>query len=195
MLSNSPEGLRGLEALYKYYAKHNGVSAAILANAYDYTLCDDDNPLMHGHLCRNEKRVFVSPQGPVVARDFTIFHEMAHDAMYDVAPVFSAETLPLSIADDIEYWCDHFALAMFFAERGAVLITTTNYAAFFTQGNAAAYDGSDSRTPWRQSRVLSKRIPLLARAFLGAKTAAYRDSMQLRDALRESSRLIKERES
>lgn len=195
MLSKTEEGARGLAALFSFYQENYGLDAASLVQKYGYTLCVEEIPMPQGQLAYAEKRVIVSQEGPPVLREFVIFHEMAHYCLHPIAPIFGAGLLVLDKADDIEYWCDHFALAMFFAFRRARLLDEHDYVAFLTQGNEAAYDGRDSWAPWRQSAVLARRIPTLAKKFFKPKTTAYLECVALKYAHILVSKLIRLREA
>ena len=195
MLFKSNAGKKGLRSLFQAYDPNCGSTANALAKEQGYRIGRRKIPLLSGECKCDEKVIVVSRSKPAVAEEFTIFHELAHHFLDGLAPVFGEQKyLPVDIADDIEYWCDHFALAMFFAQRGARLMGKSNYREFLTHGNAAAYDHRDSISPWRQSKVLSRRVPPLARKHFKLKRAAHRDCMMLSRAFVRCSKSIRREE-
>jgi hypothetical protein len=201
MLVETEEGTRGLAALFQAYQRHFAHDAFAVAQKYDYTVSRRKIPFEQGTLLYKEKRIVVSQMGPEISTEFTVFHEMAHHFLHPIAPIFSAEYLVEDTANEIEYWCDHFALAMFFAKRSvfakqsARLMDEENYQAFLTYGSEAAYDGRDSMAPWRQSYVLSRRIPGMARQFFKPSYIAYKECIVLQHVLLLVSKLVRVRES
>lgn len=192
MLYQTDEGRKGLRALYDAYTTHFGCGAAALAEKFGYTICPEDVHVFQGQLVTEEGRIIVSKKASAETSDFTTFHEMAHHFTHGVAPIFSVKMLPGDVADDIEYWCDHFALAMFFAERGVRLMEESNYDAFLTQDNENAYNGRDMVTPWRQSRLISKLAKTLAAKHFGRKSAEFKNCKVLSDEMLAASKLMRE---
>jgi hypothetical protein len=194
MLSETPEGLKGLKALFEAYEAHYGLEPLALARKYNYKISVRRIPLSDGKLNYGES-IVVSNEGPALLRDFIIFHEMAHHFLCPNAPIFSStDFIPATEADDIEYWCDHFGVAMFLAQRGGRIMGEESYIPFLTCGNDAAYDGRDSIRPWRQSKVLAGRIPGMARLFFKRNEVPFKECLVLQQGLLMTSKLIELRE-